>query len=391
MLAPISIFAYRITINQSRVTNHHQTMKKHLLLFITTICLSHFLIAQTDSIPPDNQLLRKSSIIVLPLAFYTPETRFGGGAASIFAFRIRGNSDETKPSQAQIGFAYTQEKQILSYLPFQLYFKEQKWFSYGELGYYRYVYQFYGVGNDTNEDDKEAYDANYPRVRLNVLKKVSPKIYVGARYWFDDYQIENREANGLLDKGDFTGQKGGIISGLGLVANRDSRDQVFYPTKGNFTDVVLYTNQKNLGSDFNFTRFSVDAAQYIKLSENGILATNAFIDFVFGEPPFQQLAFIGGSKKLRGFFEGRYRDKKMWILQAEYRQWIWKFIGGTIFAGAGSVAPEIGDFTSQKIHYSYGAGLRIRVSKKDKINLRLDAGFDEEFNFLPYITVNEAF
>lgn len=364
---------------------------KKCLLFILAFSFTLFLNAQTDTLPPDNRLFRKSSIIVLPLAFYTPETRIGGGVASIFAFRIRGNSDNTRSSQAQLGFAYTQEKQILSYLPFQLYFDEQKWFSYGELGYYRYVYQFFGIGNNTNEEDKEAYDANYPRVRLNVLKKVSPKIYVGARYWFDDYQIENRAENGQLVKGDITGKEGGIISGLGLVANRDSRDQVFYPTQGNFTDVVLYTNQENLGSDFNFTRFSIDAAQYIPLSTTGVLATNAFVDFVFGDPPFQQLAFIGGSKKMRGFFEGRLRDKKLWMLQAEYRQWIWKFIGGTVFGGIGSVAPEISDFTDRQVHVSFGAGLRVRLSKKDKINLRIDAGFDEDFNFLPYVTVGEAF
>lgn len=366
-------------------------MKKNFL-FILFICFFlPFLKSQTDSISIKEPLFRKSSIIILPLAFYTPETRLGGGVATVYAFRIRGNSDKTKSSQAQLGFAYTQEKQILSYLPFQLYFDEQQWFAYGELGYYRYVYQFFGIGNDTKEIDKEAYDANYPRIRLNVLKKVAPKIYLGLRYWFDDYQIENRYSEGILTNNNITGQTGGIISGVGLVANRDSRDQVFYPAEGNFTDLVLYTNQKNLGSDFNFTRFSIDAAQYIQLSENGILATNAFIDFVFGTPPFQQLAFIGGSKKMRGFFEGRYRDKKLWLLQAEYRQWIWKFIGATVFVGVGSVAPEIDDFTSRKIHYSFGSGLRFRVSKKDKINLRLDAGFDENFNFLPYLTINEAF
>lgn len=366
-------------------------MKKHFLLFLLLVCFSCFLKAQTDTIPEKEPLVKKSSFIVLPLVFYTPETRLGGGAASIYAFRFRGNSEETKPSQAQLGFAYTQEKQILAYLPFQIYLKNQDWFSYGEFGYYRYVYQFFGIGNKTLEEDKEAYDANYPRLRLNVLKRITPKIYVGARYWFDDYKIENQDSSGMLMNEVITGQNGGIISGIGLVANRDSRDQVFYPTTGNFTDIVLYTNQKSFGSDFNFTRFSVDAAQYFPVNNQGVLAVNGFIDFVFGDPPFQQLAFIGGSKKLRGYFEGRYRDKKLWLVQAEYRQWIWKFIGATAFAGAGSVAPEIGDFTDRKIHLAFGAGLRIQLSKKDKINLRIDAGFDEDFNFLPYVTVGEAF
>ncbi|MFT6359040.1 MAG: hypothetical protein ACJAYJ_003268 [Saprospiraceae bacterium] len=36
----------------------------------------------------------------------------------------------------------------------------------------------------------------------------------------------------MLFNDKITGQNGGIISGLGLVANRDSRNQVFYPTIG---------------------------------------------------------------------------------------------------------------------------------------------------------------
>ena len=365
-------------------------MKNQFFIFVL-ICSVSILQAQNDTISAKEPLLQKSSFIVLPLAFYTPETRFGGGAASIFAFRFRGNSVETKLSQAQLGFAYTQEKQILSYLPFQLYFKEQTWFSYGELGYYRYVYQFYGIGNDTREEDKEAYDANYPRIRLNVLKQLSPKIYFGLRYWFDDYKIDNTAPEGMLSNEPITGQHGGIISGIGLVMNRDSRDQVFYPSTGNFTDVVLYSNRKELGSAFNFTRFSIDAAQYFAVSKNGVFAANVFLDFVFGDPPFQQLAFIGGSKKLRGYFEGRFRDKKLWLAQAEYRQWIYKFIGATVFGGLASVAPELSDFDNKKVHLAFGAGLRLRLSKKDKINMRIDAGFDENLNFLPYITVGEAF
>jgi hypothetical protein len=133
-------------------------MKKYLLFLFLGISL--FLNAQTDTIPKKEPLLKKSSFIALPLVFYTPEMRVGGGAASIYAFRFRRNGEDTKPSQAQLGFAYTQEKQILAYLPFQLYLKNQEWFSYGELGYFRYVYQFFGIGNDTNEADKEAYDAN---------------------------------------------------------------------------------------------------------------------------------------------------------------------------------------------------------------------------------------
>ena len=85
-------------------------MKKHFLLLLLFLTFSLFLNAQINTIPKKEPLLKKSSFIVLPLFFFTPETRFGAGAASIYTFRFRGNGEETKLSQAQIGFAYTQEK-----------------------------------------------------------------------------------------------------------------------------------------------------------------------------------------------------------------------------------------------------------------------------------------
>ena len=121
------------------------------------------------------------------------------------------------------------------------------------------------------------------------------------------------------------------------------------------------------------------------------MAINSVTDLNWGTVPFQELGFIGGSRRMRGYFEGRFRDKKMYTLQAEWRQRIYKMIGMTAFVGVGSVAPEISDFIDRKVHMAFGTGLRIRVSKKDNINIRLDAGFNEDFNFRPYLTIGEAF
>ena len=41
----------------------------------------------------------RNSILVYPLVFYLPETRFGGGMAAIYTFRFKGESPKTNPSQ----------------------------------------------------------------------------------------------------------------------------------------------------------------------------------------------------------------------------------------------------------------------------------------------------
>jgi len=111
-----------------------------LSLFITQLASAQ---GTQDTLQQKEPFIKKSSLIALPLAFFTPETRWGGGAAALLSFRFRGNGEETRPSQVQLGFAYTQEKQILSYLPFQLYADQERWFVTGELGYYEYIFQVF--------------------------------------------------------------------------------------------------------------------------------------------------------------------------------------------------------------------------------------------------------
>ena len=333
--------------------------------------------------------IRKSSLIVLPIAFYTPETRFGGGGAGLYTFRFARETEKVRPSQLQLGLAYTQERQILSYLPFDVYFREESWYISGEIGYYRYVYQFFGVGNRT-EADSEVFEAAFPRLQLSVQRLVRPGLYVGLRYWMDDYRITSRAAGGLLNQETVRGWDGGFISGVGLTLNYDTRDHLFYPRHGRQLQFRTFFNRKWLGSRYNFDRYSLDLRQYFAL-KSGLIATNLVMECLSGEVPFQQLALIGGAKRMRGFFEGRFRDRQLWILQAEYRRPVWRFVGLTAFAGAGSVAPDLGALLQEKVHWAYGVGLRIRLSKKDKINLRFDLGWNEESELFPYLTVAEAF
>ncbi|MBI1228085.1 MAG: BamA/TamA family outer membrane protein [Bacteroidetes bacterium] len=345
---------------------------------------------QTDSAHHE-KLLRKSSFIPIPIVYYTPETRWAGGIAALYAFRTRGQAEEARPSQITLGFAYTQEQQLLLYLPFQLFSKDETWQANGELGYYRYVYQFFGNGNETRKESEESYDVNYPRLRLNLLRLVAPHHYLGLRYWWDDYRITGIEQGGILDLGGITGSKGGVVSGTGLVWNFDSRDQIFYPTKGYWAEAEAFINGKALGSDFNFARLSLDAVGYFSNNKKHVVAVNAWLVFTQGEVPFQQLAFIGGPKKMRGYFEGRHRDKNLWTLQAEYRAVLKGRFGAVVFGGAGAVSPDAERLFRQKTHFTYGAGLRFMLSKKDHINLRLDVAANEDGEVLPYLTVREAF
>ncbi|MEM9916646.1 MAG: BamA/TamA family outer membrane protein [Bacteroidota bacterium] len=355
---------------------------------LSFLCLAE---AQTDTL--SSKKTKSYDLIGLPVLFYQPETRLGYGAVGLLTFRFPGAAPTDRPSQLQLGVAYTLEKQLLTYLPFNIFTKGQRYYFYGRIDYFRFFYPFFGIGNETAEEQRETYGVNFPRLRLNALKRMGASDwYLGLRYWFDDYNVRQQSEGGLLEAGNISGSEGSLISALGLIAIYDNRNYVFYPSRGWYIESLILLSDKALGASHGYQRLSVDMAKYIELgSEEKILATNVFVDFTFGDTPFQELPLIGGIRKMRGFIQGRYRDEKLLMLQTEYRFPVYKFLNMAVFAAGGQVAPRLRDFKINDWHYSYGAGLRIRINKKDKVHIRFDIGIDEKGTFLPYVTFNEAF
>jgi hypothetical protein len=94
---------------------------------------------------------------------------------------------------------------------------------------------------------------------------------------------------------------------------------------------------------------------------------------------------------MRGYFQGRYRDKFYAMLQVEYRQYFTKRFGFVVFGGLGDVASELIEYDFGSLKYSYGGGLRFLFNKKQKINLRMDIGFGQDGNRGVYFGIEEAF
>lgn len=332
----------------------------------------------------------KNSFVALPLVFRSPETSWGFGAGAFYAFRPSHYSENTRPSQIQIGGAYTLLNQILSYLPFQIFTNENRYQILGELGYYRFIYDYYGIGNDKPIDFRELFTVRFPRVRLQAMIQFRDNQYWGLRYWMDNYAISETEPGGELSDGSIQGSNGGFLSGLGLVHTYDTRDKIFATHKGWFVETVLFHNGPMLGSDFDYTKFIIDARRFFKLKENHSIGVNVYLEFTGGDAPFNQLALMGGSKRMRGYYEGRYRDKHMAVVQGEYRfPLFWRF-SGVIFGGFASVNNRP-DFLEPGIwRWNVGPGIRLAIDPNERINIRLDYGFTKESSGL-YLIVGEAF
>lgn len=328
-------------------------------------------------------------LTALPVLFYLPETGLGYGGLGLSTFRLKGESAETRPSTVQLGITFTSKKQLLFFMPYEIYSDNEKWRFIGELGYYQYFYNFYGRGINANEEDLETYDADFPRFRFSALRQIFPSISVGLGYEFDGYNVVNVAEGGVLDISDEIGKTGGTVSNIGLIAFYDQRDNIFFPTKGLFIQASAFTSAKFLGSEFSYQKIELDVRYYQKLKGNHILAGNVFLGTRSKNAPFLDLNSLG-TKRTRGHNNRRYQDNVELSAVLEYRFPIKGRFGGALFGSTGTVSPTLGATFNTTYRNAIGTGLRYIVNKKEGTRLRVDYAVSSEGGQF-YFTINEAF
>lgn len=355
----------------------------NLLTFVLILCTT-FSFGQKDS---TQKLFRNKSIVVLPVVFRFPETRWGGGVAGAASFSFAKDSIGAKPSQITFGTTFTQNKQILIFFPFKIFTNNDKYYFFSENGWYRFNYLYSGIGENRVPDEK--YDTDYYRLRLLAAKQIRKSTYLGLRLNFESYKVTGTLPGGELETGIINGSDQSRTIGLGLSVLKDTRDNVFYPTKGIFGEFLVVPSSKFFGANRDFTKISLDLAHYNSISPKTVFAKQLFSQFNIGDVPFNQLAYLGGQQRMRGIYEGYFRDKNTLILQTELRQEIWKMLGVVAFGSTAFLGNQNDLLRFQYPKYTYGLGLRIAT--KNHLNLRLDYALSPYAPGSFYATVGEAF
>lgn len=367
-------------------------MKNSLFIFLIFCCfISNPAQSKTETRKEKQRKndSKNSGFIFIPALYYTPETKIAGGVSVIYYYRNSGSLNATRPSTIQPTFIYTQKNQIISSLSTDLYFKEETYRFTGNVTFKKFPDKFYGIGSGTPKSLEEDFTPRTFELLAQLQKKIRPGLSVGLLYEFSHIKITEIETNGLLAQGNILGAERARVSGVGLVVNFDTRDNIFYPTSGSYHQFTASFFGSALGGNFQFNRYSVDLRKYFPLAGN-VFAGQLYMNFLDGSPPFQILSQLGGEKIMRGYYQGRYRDKHILVLQTEYRMKIWRRFGLAGFVGLGDVADELNRFDLGNFNLSIGLGLRYLYSRAEGINVRIDIGFSGGTPG-PYITINEAF
>lgn len=366
-------------------------------VFIVILCLGHFSVqAQSKPVKILNKMFNDTSSadkvkwIAYPTIAYSPETSWEIGAAAVMVYYA--NKDTNNRLSEASGFSFfTLEGQYGAHFEHALYTDKNKWFALGKIKLQSYPLNYYGIGSNISGDELGVAHANFALVRERFLRNFYGHWYLGLEIdyerlsqvrfdWVDNYQPSSS----------ISGENGYSNLGLGLGLVYDTRHNVLNVRHGFLSEIGYLLYEPAWGSTSKLSTLFLDSRAFYKLTKRNVLALQFIGQFSQGDVPFNQLSMVGGEMMMRGYYLGKYRDQNMFGLQAEHR-WLpfpgSKRIGGAVFGGIGSVAP---DLNFDKVLWTAGGGLRILIFPKRDVYTRLDLGFNPEgYGF--YFFIGEAF
>ncbi len=245
--------------------------------------------------------------------------------------------------------------------------------------------KFWGIGYDEGICDANESDYDYLRTKIDTryLIRFGRHVYIGPKFIFDYVNGRNFEKPELWhDQG-----KTSTAFGSGLVFSYDTRDNITNAYSGIYLALDQSFYPAFIGNEHAFSRTEFTASTYHHLWKGGVLAWRGQASIGYGDMTWSQLSQLGGSS-LRGYFQGRYRDKCSWTLCVELRQHIWRRNGAVVWVGAGEVFPKISRMRFKQILPNCGFGYRWEF--KHRMNIRIDVGFGRDGAGFMF-NINEAF
>ncbi|MDE6467402.1 MAG: outer membrane protein assembly factor, partial [Muribaculaceae bacterium] len=168
----------------------------------------------------------------------------------------------------------------------------------------------------------------------------------------------------------------------------DTRDFLTNAFKGIYLRLDQRFNPRFLLNKYAFSLTELDFSVYHGLWRDATLAFRLHSRVTYGNTPWGLLSTLGGSYNMRGYFEGRYRDKSAIDVCLELRQHVWRRNGIALWVGAGTVFPKFSALRWNQVLPNYGIGYRWEFKKR--VNVRLDLGFGRhQTGFI--FSINEAF
>ncbi len=358
-------------------------MKKYYFLFLAAL-LSQSAFAQMKLIKKmlsnEKDTTRKASFLPIPAFGYTQETGFEFGVGAIYSFYADKKDTTTRSSNFSGNTTYSTKKTYSLTLKGDAWSKGNIYHAIGEIRFKKMPFNFYGIGNNTNNISEDKLVQQQIKVLFDLEKTFIKHAYTGVSLGFENYQFEDKIADGIFASNQsILGKSGGSLIFTGLSQSYDTRNSNNYPTKGFFGRVTYQYAPDFFGGD-NFTgsQIKVNLRNFWKLSNKFVLGAQGLYHTVqSNSTPFYLLPQMGNDEIMRGYYTGRYRDKHLLALQTELRYRYSNRFGAVLFAGTGTVWGNT-DFAVDTFKPNLGGGLRYFFDPAKGLAVRLDYGIGEK-------------
>lgn len=374
-----SLDSERLDLSADTITQHKDSTVQKKSFF--TKFLDYFNDANK------NKKQKKFDFSIIGGPHYSTDTKLGLGLVAAGLYRADRNDTILPPSNVSLfGDVSTVGFYLLGIRGTHIFPQDKYRLDY-TLYFYSFPSKFWGMGYDmgnvdANETDMDRWQA---QMKATFLFKVADNFYLGPMVTFDYVHGKNLERPELVEGMDLTTSNYG--AGFSLVY--DSRDVLTSPHKGYYLNISQCFRPRFLGNDYAFSTTDLRTSYYHPVWKGGLLAGEVRSTFNFGNPSWAMMALLGNSYSMRGYYEGRYRDKHKMEGQIELRQHVWRRNGVVAWIGAGTVFNKFSALRMDRVLPNYGIGYRWGFKKN--VNVRLDYGFGKNGQSGFLFNINEAF
>jgi hypothetical protein len=364
-------------------------------LLTSSVQGQNFVVKNIQRILADSSSTSTSNLLIYPTLAYTPETSWEFGFASLYVYHTKNDTSNRLNEIYGLTFL-TLENQYGVWMDHALYSHQNKWFFLGKIRAQSFPLKYYGVGMNTPSQPTHVVFTDQILIKERILKRVYENVYFGLELDYQSLSDVNFKPTANVSNAQELpiGSRGSKNLGIGAGIVFDNRHNVLNVRDGFFSELA-FIKYPSFFSPYSFSSVYSDTRIFKSLGQRNVFAAQLIGQFNSGTVPFNQLSLMGGDSMMRGYYTGRYRDKNLMATQVEMRflplpLGFSKRMGASIFAGVGSVFPELKLSSINKIVWSSGAGLRFLLFPKKDIYTRLDYAFTSEGTGF-YFFIGEAF
>ncbi|KGR37162.1 membrane protein [Vibrio campbellii] len=323
---------------------------------------------------------------ILPGPFVNPEQGFGIGVAAVGLYTPydwqKGDpySTVTVTSYGSTSGSYGLGVNNRTYLKGdKVRLLGEAWISHTP-GYY------WGIGSQAAENDsnKSQYEGQRLQLSPKIAVEIAPNTYAKLGWQWQSFNKVDGVDGDILPSEVTNATSSGVLLGM----EYDTRDFEPNPMRGQFLDIEWIANRDSLGSDEDYDNLVANYRLYQQWSDTTIVAMEVYSQSIFGDAPWFDYAQLGDDQRMRGYYQGQYRDKHQLSTQVEIRHTIAGRHGVVGWLGAGNIAPTYHDLFESSWLPTVGVGYRFAF--KARINVRVDLGLGKDSTGF-YFQINEAF